>query len=226
MLHLRRLLVVLTVTSSLYAQRSDLGLWTTFSVNKDIGDKLVFNFDQEFRVRDNLTTVNLFYTNVGLTYKFNKNFRVAGTYRIINKHKEDGFWGIRHRVYADVIARLKPGRFIIAYRSRLQYEWRGYGYAAQFGYVPESYWRNLFKCSFKLNELFSPYIGTEMRWLIHDPRVAYHKGFDRTRFIGGVDYSINKMHQIGFYGLYQKEWNISDPETLYIIGVEYTINID
>lgn len=226
MLRLRFLIFISFFSCALQAQRSDLGLWTTLSVNKDIGKKLVFNFDQEFRVRDNLTTINLFYTNVGLTYKFNKNFRLAGTYRMINKHKEDGFWGIRHRLYADVIARLKPGRFTIAYRSRLQYEWRGYGYSAQFGNVPESYWRNLFKGSYKLNELFSPYLGAELRWLIHDPRVAYHKGFDRTRFIGGLDYSINKMQQIGFYGLVQKEWNISDPETLYIIGIEYTINID
>lgn len=226
MLRARLLGFILLFASVLHAQHRDLGLWTTVSVNKDFGKKLVLSFDQEFRLRDNLTTVNLFYTNLGLTYKFNKNLRVAGTYRIINKHKEDGFWGVRHRLYADITARLKPGRFTIAYRSRLQYEWRGYGYAAQYGSVPESYWRNLFKCSFKLNELLSPYIGTEMRWLIHDPRVAYHKGFDRTRFMGGVDYSITKMHQIGLYALFQKEWNISDPETLYIIGIEYSINID
>lgn len=208
------------------AQTSDLGSWMTFSVNKKIVDKLEFNFDQEFRLRDNLTNVNLIYTNLGLTYKFTKWFRFSAVYRFIDKHKSDGTYGLRNRFYADLSFKAKPGKFSLGYRARLQEEMRGIGYPDQYGTVPEIYLRNLFKVSYKLNDKFSPYAGTELRWQIQNPRIPYHNGFDRSRFFAGTDYDINDKQTAGLYFLFQKEWNVSDPETLYIIGLEYSLSFD
>ncbi|MGL5889019.1 MAG: DUF2490 domain-containing protein [Bacteroidia bacterium] len=211
---------------SLRAQHSDLGNWNTFSFNKGLGKKLTLNFDQELRFRDNLTRINLVYTNIGTTYKINKSIRVAGVYRFIAKQKEDDLWGYRHRLYADLILKHRPGRFAFVYRSRMQWEWRGAGYSSQYGRVPEIYWRHLFKASYKLNDLVSPYLGTEIRFQLQNPRIPYHNGFDRTRFMGGVDIQLNKTSTLGIYYLLQKEWNVIDPETLNIIGLEYSISID
>ncbi len=212
--------------SQLSAQHSDLGNWNTFSINKDINKKLTLNFDQELRFRNNLTRLNLLYTNVGATYKINKNVRIAGVYRFIAKYKDDDLWGYRHRLYADLILKHRPGRFAFVYRSRVQWEWRGAGYSNEYGRVPEIYWRNLFKASYKLNDIVSPYFGTELRVQVQNPRIPYHNGFDRTRFMSGIDIQLNKISTLGIYYLLQKEWNVIDPETLNIIGVEYSISID
>lgn len=208
------------------AQTEDLGMWMTASFNKGLVGDLQFNLDQEFRLRNNLSDVNLFYTNVGLTYKFTKWFRVSGTYRIIDKHKEDGTWGIRHRGFVDFNFKFKPAKFTIGYRARVQSEWRGAGYSGEFGKVPEIYVRNLFKFGYKLNDDFTPYIGTELRFQVQNPRIPYHDGFDRTRFMAGTDYQINKKQTLGLYFLLQKEWNVINPQTLYILGIEYSFSMD
>lgn len=208
------------------AQTEDFGSWMTVSFNKGIVGNLQFNFDQELRLRNNLTDLNLIYTNLGLTYKVNKAFRVATVYRFIDKHKDDGTWGIRHRGYVDLIFRFKPAKFTIGYRARFQSEWRGAGYTGEFGRVPEVYIRNLFKIGYKINDQFSPYVGSELRWQVQNPRIPYHDGFDRTRFMAGTDYNFNDNNTLGLYFLLQKEWNVVDPETLYILGIEYSFSMD
>jgi hypothetical protein len=207
------------------SQTQDFGMWNTVSVNKELTDKITLGIDQEIRFRDNISTLNLVYTNVGLTYKVNNNIKISAVYRFIDKHKDDFSWGVRHRIYFDAGFKIKPGKFNMSYRARYQMEWRGAGYEQIHGNVPEIYLRNLFKIGYKLNDTWEPYVGSEIRFQIRNPRIPYHDGFDRTRFMGGLNYEVNKHHTFGIYFLYQKEWNVIDPETLNILGIEYTFNI-
>jgi hypothetical protein len=208
------------------AQTEDLGSWMTFSVDKGIFGKLDFNFDQELRLKDNISDVNLLYTNLGISYKFNKYFRLATVYRMIDKHKGDNTYGIRNRFYTDLIFKYKIGKFTLGYRARFQGEWRKSGYYSDLGNVPEVFLRNLFKVSYKLGEKWSPYVATELRWQIQNPRLPWGNGFDRTRFYVGTSYEINKTLSAGTYFLLQKEWNVNDPQTLYIIGLEFGVSLD
>lgn len=211
---------------SIHAQHSDFGNWNTFSFNKDLSKRLVFNFDQELRIRDNLRRINMLYTNIGTTYKVNKWIRLSGVYRFIAKYKDDNAWGIRHRLYGDLIFKYRPSRFAFGYRCRMQWEWRGRGYGNEFGRVAEIYWRNLFKAGYKVNDLVSPYLGAELRWQLQNPRIPYHNGFDRSRFFAGIDLQLTKTQTLGLYYLLQKEWNVIDPETLNIIGIEFAISLN
>jgi hypothetical protein len=213
-----------TCTLSLGAQINDFGMWNTFSINKEITKKFSVGLDQEFRLRDNLGTVNLIYTNIGASYKVTDFFKVSLVYRFIDKHKEDLTWGLRHRVYTDLTFKVKPGNFSIAYRARFQAEWRGTGYAPEFGNVPEVFWRNQVKAGYKAGD-FEPYTGVEVRWQLRNPRIPYHEDIDRARFFAGVNYEINKRNVVGTYFLLQKEVNVIDRQTLYIWGLEYTINL-
>jgi hypothetical protein len=219
-------IVAMIAASQAHAQHSDLRSWNTFSFNYGLNKKLTLNFDQELRFQDNLTRINQLYTNIGATYKINKYVRVAGVYRFIARYKEDNSWGARNRLYGDVIVKLRPGRFSYVYRARLQYEWRGAGYGKEYGRVPEIYWRNLLKASYKVNDIVSPYLATEIRFQLQNPRIPYHNGFDRSRFTAGLDLQVSKSSTFGVYYLLQKEWNVIDPETLNVIGLEYTISID
>lgn len=218
-------LLICSGANFLTAQTQDFGMWNTISVNKELTKKLTLGVDQEVRFRDNLSTLNLVYTNVGLTYKFTDYFKFSAVYRFIDKHKDDLSWGVRHRVYFDAAVKVKPGNFNFSYRARYQVEWRGAGYEAIHGNVPEIYFRNLFKLGYKVGESLEPYLGSEIRFQINNPRIPYHNGFDRTRFIGGLNYEVNKHHTFGVYFLLQKEFNVIDPETLNILGIEYTFNI-
>jgi hypothetical protein len=198
----------------------------TASFSKGVVKGLDFTVDQELRLKDNLQSINLLYTNIGFDYKLNKYIKISPVYRFIDKHKSDDSYGIRHRLMLDVAFKIKPGKFTLGYRARFQSEWRSWGYASELGNVPELYLRNLFKVQYKLTDNWSPYVATEIRFQISNPRIPYHNGFDRTRFMAGTSYDINDHNTAGIYFLYQKEWNVVDPQTLYILGLEYSLSID
>lgn len=208
------------------AQTSDFGMWNTISVNKDLGKKFSAGIDQEIRLRDNLTTLNLVYTNFGVSFKLANFFKVGLTYRFVDKHKEDLTWGVRHRLMLDFIFKYKPGKFNLAYRARFQAEWRGAGYDSRLDQVPEIFMRNKVNIGYKATDDIEPYIGCEIRWQIRNPRIPYHNSIDRGRYFAGVNYDINKHNTVGSYFLFQKETNVIDRQTLYIWGLEYTLNLD
>ncbi len=218
-------LAAISIGVSVSAQTSDFGMWNTVSINKEITDKFSVGIDQEFRLRDNLSTINLFYTNFGAGYKLTDWFKFSLTYRFVDKHKEDLTWGIRHRIMTDFLFKVKPGDFSFSYRARFQWEWRGAGYTQEYGNVPEVFLRNMIKIEYKVTNDIEPYIATEVRWQIQNPRIPYHNSIDRGRYIAGVNYEINKHNKIGTYFLFQKEVNVIDRQTLYIWGLEYTINL-
>ncbi|HET6991244.1 MAG TPA: DUF2490 domain-containing protein [Bacteroidia bacterium] len=209
-----------------FSQTKDLGSWMTFSLDKGITNKFSFNFDQELRLKDNISNINLLYTNLGLSYKATKFLKVSVVYRFIDKHKGDDTYGVRSRLYTDFAFKVKPGKWSLGYRARFQEEWRQAGYHSDLGNMPEIYLRNLFKFSYKLTDHFSPYVGAELRWQLQNPRLPYANGFDRCRLFAGTDYKINDKFTAGTYFLFQKEFNVADPQTLYIIGLEFGISLD
>ena len=220
------ILLLIIAVRQVNGQTQDFGSWMTVSVNKDLGKKFVLGVDQELRLRHNLSDLNLIYTNIGITWKMTDYLKTSLVYRFIDKHKDDGFWGIRHRIYFDLVGKVKKGDLNFSARGRIQSEWRGAGYEAVYGNVPEIYFRNQYKIGYKVTKDIEPYAGAELRWQIQNPRIPYHNGFDRTRFFGGVNFDVGKHQIFGIYFLNQYEWNVVDPETLYILGVEYTYNID
>lgn len=224
---MKRFIVLLLACSalSLRAQISDFGMWNTFSINKEITDKFSVGIDQELRLRDNLSTLNLVYTNFGASYKFTDWFKFSLTYRFVDKHKEDLTWGIRHRIMTDFLFKIKPADFGLSYRARFQAEWRGAGYSQEYGSIPEVFMRNQVKLEYKVTSDIEPYVGVEVRWQIRNPRIPYHNSIDRGRYFAGVNYEINKHNKVGTYFLLQKEVNVIDRQTLYIWGLEYTINL-
>ena len=224
---IRRLLALVAISLSITAsaQTTDFGMWNTVSLNKELSDKFTVGLDQELRLRENCSTINLIYTNIGGSYKVTDWFKVGLTYRFIDKHKDDYTWGQRHRVYVDLTFKVKPAKFAIAYRARFQSEWYGNGYTQEFGNIPEVFMRNQVKVGYKASDKVEPYVGCEIRFQFENPRNHYPNTLDRGRYFAGVNYEINKHHIVGAYFLLQKEVNVNDPETLNILGLEYTLNL-
>lgn len=93
------------------------------------------------------------------------------------------------------------------------------------GKIPEWFWRSKFELKYDLNK-YTPYIGVELRYQIKDPRnPEFNNGFHRSRTFAGVNYKINKRNSFGIYYLIQNEFEVFDPQTLYILGVEYAISL-
>ena len=227
-------IVLLLVTSyALCTQLSaqiakDAGMWNTLTIQHAFSKKINVVIDQEFRLRENYQRINLFYTNIGIDYKLNKNVKISPTIRLIQKKLLNGNYSFRNRFMLDVTAKKKfLNKWTISERVRYQIEVADYN-TSEKGKLPEQFLRFKTDLKYQLNKKISPYYSIEFRYQIRDPKgqgPKYNNQFHRVRHVLGTEYKHNDRHSFNMYYLYQTEFNINTPESIYILGVGYTITI-
>lgn len=203
----------------------DAGLWTTATLEYGLNSKFVFILTEEMRLRENFTRLNLFYTNVGIEYKINSNLKTSLTYRPTQKYMPDNSFSFRHRLQWDIGLKKSLGNFELSYRHRLQADVRNF-YSSEIGKIPEWYSRNKFQVKYNVTKRYAPYFSVELRYQIFDARnPESDQVFHRIRYQGGIDFKYNSRNTFGIYYLIQREFNIINPQSIYIIGLEYTIKL-
>lgn len=211
---------------SAFAQSTnDAGLWTTLNIQKDLKKNVSVFLTEECRLRENFSRLNLFYTDLGVAVRPLKFLKVSLAYRMINKFVDDNTFSYRHRLMLDITVKKKTRQFSLSYRHRLQSEVRNI-YSSADGSVPEWYSRSKFELKYDNDRPVRPYIAAEFRYQINDPRnVESDKTLHRQRYIVGLDYKKNDRDTFGIYYLIQNEFNVSAPENIYIVGLEYTLTL-
>jgi hypothetical protein len=101
------LTVFLFSISASAQQNNDTGMWATLSLQHALTKKTNIVVDQELRLKENYQRINLFYTNIGIDYKFNKFIKISPTYRAIQKKRLEGTYSYRHRLMLDVTFKKK-----------------------------------------------------------------------------------------------------------------------
>ena len=203
----------------------DAGSWNTFNVDVKINKKITGLFTEELRFKENISRLNLFYTNLGMEYKFTDYFKAALVYRFIEKYQDDNSFSFRHRLMLDLTCKKKFGKFGISYRQRIQAEERDI-YSSYDGNAPEWYSRNKFTFKYDTDKRYTPYAALELRYQIRNSREwQSDKTWHRSRYSLGIDYKINKKSTFGLYYLIQREYNVVLPQNLYIVGLEYSLSL-
>lgn len=203
----------------------DAGLWCTFNLEKALTQKFNLFITEEYRVRENFSQHNLFYTDLGVSFKPVKLLKLSLSYRTIQKFQEENTISFRNRFTFDILLKRKFGKLIFSYRQRLQTEYRNI-YTSELGAIPEWYTRSKLTIKYDTDKALSPYISAEYRYQINNPRsVESDKLWHRQRYQVGFDYKKNERNTFGVYYLIQREWNVSAPQYLYILGLEYTISL-
>ncbi len=219
---------VVFASLSLSAQiENDAGFWGTFTIQKKITKKISVVIDQELRLRENFQRINLFYTNLGVDYKFSKYFKLSPSYRAIQKMRLDNTISHRHRLSLDATLKKKFNKITLAERVRYQIEVQDF-YTSNKGKLPEQFLRFRTDLKYAFNDKMTPFISCELRYQIRSWRgndMFYNNGFHRIRNIVGADYEINNKHSITLYYLIQNEFNIADIENIYIVGLAYTFSL-
>lgn len=105
----------------LFGQESDFMLWSKASVNYSINKKADISFTQGLRLRENASLKDELYSNFSISRKWNKRWRVAMDYRLIEEY--DVFFNseLQHRFSLDFNWQKKIDRLTIKSRSRFQY---------------------------------------------------------------------------------------------------------
>ena len=218
-------ILICTNIASFAQTSNDAGLWATFNVDKKINKKFGVFATEEYRARENFTRSNLFYTDLGVSYKPLDFLKISLAYRCIEKFQLDNSISFRHRGMLDITVKKKYGKFGLSYRQRIQAEVRNV-YSSDNGALPEWYSRNKFEIKYDLNKPITPYIAAEFRYQINNPRsVESNKTWHRDRYFIGLDYKKSNKHSFGLYYMVQREYNVSAPQDLYIVGLEYSLSL-
>src|ERR1044071_8743962 len=123
------------------AQYDDAGMWSTVNIQKKINPQFYVFLTEEFRLKENFSQINLFYTDVGVGYKPYNFLKAELAYRCVEKKLITDFYSIRHRLMFDITLKKKYKDFDFAYRHRLQTEVRNVN-SSENGCNPEWYSRN------------------------------------------------------------------------------------
>lgn len=211
------LLNLFYLTQMGYGQRKDANLWASVSLEKLASPKVLLHFQQAARVGQNITQLNYSFSDIGVTYKFNKNVQTSLDYRFINKFNKIQDLSLRHRLYFTLTLKKKIQPFILVYRHRIQYQLEDV-YSSETGQTPRYYTRSKITIKYDLNR-FTPYVASELQSKIVDWEQLVSK---KLRFFAGCNYKFNKTDELNLYYLIDKRFNQIDPLTNYVIGIAYT----
>ena len=151
--------------------------------------------------------------------------KVSLAYRPIQKYLDNNTFSFRHRIMLDITYKKKFGKIGFSFRERLQAENRNI-YSSEKGHLLEWYSRNKFKFEYDINKPITPYLAVEFRYQINNPRAKEsNQMWSRNRYFAGLEYKRNDKHSFGLYYMIQQEWNVSAPQDLYIVGIEYSLSL-
>lgn len=191
----------------------DVEAWTGAKISKDVGERWEISLEEEFRMEHNMSQLYEVLTEAGVSYSFNKQWRLRINYRFIRNLTPSGDFETRFRINTDLSFRKDFNRFRIFWRGRIQSRTE----------KDETYSTNNFRNRFAIKynirkSKLSPYFSAELFYgfsKIQDP------GFSKLRFTFGSDYSLSQKSDINFFYRIESELNEVYPKSTHIFGLKY-----
>jgi hypothetical protein len=200
-----------------WSQENDAGLWLNLNLEKKITPAFSFSFSEEVRMYENITEVGIIFSDIGLAYKFGPRFRISANYRFINKKRLDDSYDNRQRYYVDLLYREKITPLILLFRVRFQSQYTDI-FTSPEGKIPDYYSRTKLTLKLDIDKRIKPYLYAESFFKLGNPEGIL---FDGIRYSAGIEYSINRLHMVDLFYMIQKQYNVNNPETDFIVGIGY-----
>jgi len=218
------LVAIVHVATAQY-KNNDAELWTGVSLEKNLAKNLEISFEEQLRLDRNYSSTKVWLHEVGMAYRLNKHLRFRGQYRYSPRREQQGYtYRNVHRYSLDISLRYKKKPFIFNVRNRFQstYSWydaRAENVAPLLGYT----YRLKPYVAFDLDKFFQRYIGMEVYYPLNptDPQPV-----SNLRMFVGADIELNKYSELTVFYMFQQEQYEANPETDYILGLKYAINLD
>ncbi len=212
-------LLMMSAFNGLMAQTNDAQLWMSAEFEKKLTPKLSLHFSEELRMNENMTEAGTIFSDLGASYDLVKGLSLSANYRFTDKRRLDDTYSNRHRYYFDLTYRYAPKPVIISLRARYQSQYTDV-LSSENGEVPENYERTRLKIAFDIGKPYRPYLATEMYVPLKGNISSLM--IDCMRYQAGVDYKFNQRHSLTAFYMIQKEINVTDPESDYVIGLGYS----
>lgn len=196
--------ILLLFPFSLFSQSS--GQWISLGLDGKITKEIRFEMEQGFRFSDMFTQTQSTYTNVGLSYRFSKEFKMAANYRFTQRGGMFNALHLDNRFSGEIRYKVKLNDF--TFGSRLRYLTRFRDYNSSFdGHIPQRYIRLKFDLDYDLPNGFSASLGSEIFWQL---TAYYGTGFNNFWLIAGLNYDISKQDKLSLTFIRQSREFASD----------------
>ncbi len=149
---LATLFILLSFT--LKAQTTDTELWTGGLFQFKLSGKFQIDFEEQMRFNQNVSKLQLGFTEVGLKYILNKHFAFKGNYRFIAKPGKYN----RNRLTADIYYKWKNKNFPLSVNYRLRFQHTIENTTEK----KFTYLRNELTLKYNLSKLLDPYAAYEV----------------------------------------------------------------
>lgn len=220
-------LVCLLMFSFVYSQddQKDLKSWTGINLKYKPNGKWAFNLEGQLRLKENISEVDNYFSELGATYTVFKGFKLGTALRYIRENDNEGdVQGYENHFRYNIDASYKHKINDLSFKYRLRYQNKN-----ELGVTPSEgdyAKQNLrFKTSLRYNI---------KHWKL-DPELSgeiynhFEKnetnGFSKYRIALKTEYKLKEMGTIGVFYMIEKELNEDYPETAHILGVKYTYTI-
>ena len=188
--------VLLMMSAAALAQVNDAGLWAGAKFSIDAGKGLDAHIDPEIRMDENISRVNGFFSDLGLSKKINDVFSSSLEYRVGGK-VEETWYTFRHRISIGLSAKHEIGKFDFSLTGRIQLTPQITGSNTDLDL------RNVrrIKAGIKYNCLKKWTLLTSFELFTEDMRFS----LSDWRWQGNIERKITKRNAVSFGYLIQKE---------------------
>ena len=188
----------------------DTQAWTSIGFEKILPHSLTFEFEQEFRLKDQLTTFSQTFSEVSLSYKVFDGLNISIPYRYAvfdDKIKQRLSLGVSYK-YS-----IKP--ISLKYRAKLQ---RSY----EKDKIPEQLIRNKFILQYKLSKKIEPFFSGE---LFHQSNTNNNQ-LDEYRVSFGIAVDLPRKSSIKIFYLFKNEdLTKTNPEKINVFSLSFRFKI-
>ncbi|MFT5512899.1 MAG: hypothetical protein ACI8SE_001298 [Bacteroidia bacterium] len=209
--------------SGTYYTVRDFEAWSSVGLKFKIDKKWSLSFEEQLRLRDDASNVDIYFSELGLNYKLDKHFGFGLAGRFIRDNDDQGkIQGYENhfRWNADVLYKHKINRFDLKYRVRYQSK-DELGVANTVNDPRTNTVRFKFGADYNFKDWkFDPEFSSEIF-----KKTESDEGFNKFRLTLGTTYETKKIGDFGVFYRMEKELTGLYPKTTNIAGLKYRYTI-
>lgn len=212
--------LLLWTSAQLPAQQVGNGQWINGKVSQDY-KKFTWSIEPNIRFRNGFNVIDNLFLEAGVKRKINKNFDIAGKYRVGYNGFQSSSHSIYHRFNMDLTwdKKWKRADIKITYRPRAQVKFQ----REEGGIAQDWYFRNKLSFSKNITKKWDANLGTELFTKLNDREQGILN--NEIRLYGGVEWEFKKRQKIEIYYLLSQEFNRKNPMQAHNLGLGYSYEL-
>lgn len=212
--------MLLGLSTDLYSQVHDAGVWTGFGLKKEIKKDLQASLEIESRFNENWAERASSFADLSIKQKLSKHFDLALNYRFGNRREIDNSYSLRQRAALDLSADHDIWEFKVQYRARFQLNQKDLqSRERENGF--ESAWRNKFSAEIKLFKKTE--LDTSVELFLSEDEESFY--LSDVRYTTGLSYKLKKRQYLKLGFLFQRELQANNPSFEYVTTVGYSLEL-